>query len=435
VKATQPVAWHLKPARPLGRRSALANFGAQGTALLCLTIASLVVARANGSEVLGEYALLRVLPWLTGIVLSLGLPMASAYFLAGARSLDARLRPTLLVLVTAAAMGGAAVWCLGAPLVRRWFFPTVPEPLLLLAAVCVVTQLVTVWAKACCQGQADLLGANIVIITEELWFLPAYGTAILLGLDGMTAVVAGLIFGGTLALATALGRLAQTGFFRDLGRPAYRLVREIAAFGARGELGNVLWLMNLRLDFLVLSVLGGPSALGLYAVASKFAELMRLPATAVNYVLYPRFAHAEPMAARADFRRLLPRAVLLTIAATPVLAVAVVQLLPRIYGSEFSAAVVPACVLLVGLAVEGAAAVASAYLWGIGRPGLNTAAMCAGVVVTVALDLTLIPGHGALGAAVASSAAYLLTTGLLTLFARRCSPVFPSPASVIDRAP
>jgi len=71
--------------------------------------------------------------------------------------------------------------------------------------------------------------------------------------------------------------------------------------------------------------------------------------------------------------------------------------------------------------VEGAAAVSSAFLWGVGRPGANSWAMGIGVVVTVTLDFLLIPSHGAVGAAIASSVAYVVTTALLAAFTRRIS--------------
>ncbi len=91
--------------------------------------------------------------------------------------------------------------------------------------------------------------------------------------------------------------------------------------------------------------------------------------------------------------------------------------LPALYGAQFDAAVGLAQLLLVGLSVEGAAGVISAYLYGIGRPGLNSIAMGAGVVLTVVLDLILVPRWGASGAAVASTAAYLVTTAsLLVVF-------------------
>jgi O-antigen/teichoic acid export membrane protein len=42
--------------------------------------------------------------------------------------------------------------------------------------------------------------------------------------------------------------------------------------------------------------------------------------------------------------------------------------------------------------------------------------MAAGLAVTVALDLILIPAHGALGAAIASAAAYMTTSLALLWF-------------------
>jgi O-antigen/teichoic acid export membrane protein len=75
-------------------------------------------------------------------------------------------------------------------------------------------------------------------------------------------------------------------------------------------------------------------------------------------------------------------------------------------------------VLLVGLAAGGVIGVISAYLQGVGRPGLYSAAIGAGLPVTVALDLLLIPPFGVMGAAVASTAAYVTTTAVLVAMFR-----------------
>jgi O-antigen/teichoic acid export membrane protein len=169
-----------------------------------------------------------------------------------------------------------------------------------------------------------------------------------------------------------------------------------------------------------------------YAVASKFAELMRLPATALNYVLYPRFARVSAEVAGQEANRLLPRAAAVTVAMTPILAIASVYLLPLLYGKAFQGAVLPSCILLGGLAVEGAAAVASAYLCGTGRPGANSWGMGVGVAVTITLDILLIPGHEAVGAAIASTVAYLATTCLLTALTRVLTARTARPATVVE---
>jgi O-antigen/teichoic acid export membrane protein len=162
----------------------------------------------------------------------------------------------------------------------------------------------------------------------------------------------------------------------------------------------------------ILGALVGPGVLGVYAVASKYAELLRLPGLAVTYVLYPRLAGRQPAEASRAVANLLPRAFGLTVlAAVPL--VAAVPLLPMIYGDSFSGAVVPAYILLFGLVGEGVAGLISAYLYGVGRPGANSLALAVSVVVTIVLDILLIPHHYAVGAAVASAAAYITSSAAL----------------------
>jgi lipopolysaccharide/colanic/teichoic acid biosynthesis glycosyltransferase len=218
---------------------------------------------------------------------------------------------------------------------------------------------------------------------------------------------------------TGLARLLRRGYFAGWGRPSRALAKEIAAFGGRGQLGNLLWLMNLRFDFILLGALAGPAVLGIYAVASKAAELMRLVPTAINYVLYPRFARLGARRATSEARRLLPQSTALTLAMTPILLVAAYVGLPIVYGPAFRSAVLPAEIIIIGLSVEGAAAVASAYLVGRGHPGLNSVGMGIGATITVILDIILIPRLGALGGAITSAVTYLATTTVLVGLARR----------------
>lgn len=404
--------------RPASRQ-VMTNLGAQGGALACVSVASLLVARIGGPTVLGYYALLRVLPWLFGVIISCGLPTAAAYFMAGDRGKDRRSRPTITALALAGAAVSALAWIGCAAPFHHVFFREMPLDLVLAMTVSVVTSLINVTAKACCQGSGDIAGANLLIVAEEFWFIPTYVTVRLVtGEGGLTLMVASLIFSGLLYTVTALVRLTRRGFFRGWGLPEPRMARQVVTFGARGQLGNLLWLTNLRFDFVLIGALAGPAVLGVYAVASKFAELMRLVPTAVNYVLYPRFAHAGRATATAEARRLLPLSTALTVAVTPFLAAATLIALPLLYGEAYRGAVRPAEIIIIGLSVEGAAAVASAYLVGIGRPGLNSVGMGVGTVITVTLDVLLIPRMGAMGGAITSAVTYLTTTTVLFLLAR-----------------
>ncbi len=400
-------------------KQVIGNLGAQGGALACVSVASLLVARIGGPTVLGYYALLRVLPWLLGVVVSCGLPTASAYFLAGEHGKDRRVRPTLAIMAVVGAAVSAVVWLALAIPFHDVFFKQMPIELVVAMAISVVTWLWNVTAKACCQGSGDISGANLLIVAEEFWFVPVYtALRVWTGKGGVTLVVAALIVSGALYTVTAILRLWSRGFFSHWGRPSFSLAGRIAAFGARGQLGNMLWLTNLRFDFVLLGALAGPAVLGVYAVASKFAELMRLVPTAVNYVLYPRYARLGRVKATAEARKVLPRITALTVAMTPFLAGATVIALPILYGPAFHGAILPAEVIIIGLSIEGAAAVSSAYLLGLGRPGLNSVGMGVGAAITVTLDVILIPRFGAMGGAITSAVTYLTTTMVLVLLAR-----------------
>jgi lipopolysaccharide/colanic/teichoic acid biosynthesis glycosyltransferase/O-antigen/teichoic acid export membrane protein len=410
--------------RPFGvvTGATVTNLAAQGGALASVSLASLMVARVGGPAVVGEYALIRVLPWLFGVIFSCGLPTASAFFLAGNRAQDSSLRPTLALMTVTGATAGTAAWLVCAEPFRALFFKQLPLRLVAIMGVLVITQLITITAKGCCQGSGDIAGANLVIVAEELWFVFVFPVVHFLNIGhGVTTVVLALIISGTLAAVTGLIRLLRRRFFASWGRPSAAMAKRIAAFGARGQLGNMLWLMNLRFDFILLGALAGPAVLGIYAVASKFAELMRLVPTAINYVLYPRFARLEPGEATAEARKLLPRAMALTLVMTPFLAAFCYVALPLLYGRAFQGAVLPAEVIIVGLSIEGAAAVASAYLLGSGRPGLNSVGMGVGAVITLTLDVMLIPRYGAMGGAVTSAITYLASTTTLVYLARRAA--------------
>jgi O-antigen/teichoic acid export membrane protein len=411
------------------------NVGARVAAMVSLAVATVVVARVGGPTAVGIYALMRVLPGLTGVLLSAGLPGAIAYFIAGPRRDDRHLRPSLLLMMAGGAVVGTVLWWAGTPVLHRVFFSKLSTGLVILAGLSVFTQLTVATAKSCSQGGDDLPGANRVIVFEEFMFLPAYPLVLLFGAHGLAAMIIALIVADVFAAVPSWWRLARRGFFRDWGTPSLDLVKEVAGYGLRGQVGGLMTLLNLRLDFTILGAMAGPAVLGTYAIASKFAELLKVPALAFTYVLYPRFSREDPVSATKAARSMMRRAgPLVALAAIP-LGLAATWVIPNIYGHKFSPGVGQAHVLLLGLAGEGVAGIISGYLYGRGRPGLNSLAMGAGVVITVVMDATLIGRYGAMGAAVASTTAYLTSTAVLVLCFRKVAAKTTGGRDAPARAP
>lgn len=411
------------------------NVVALAGSMAALGVATLWVARIGGPIAVGDYALLRILPWLLAVIVSGGLAGSIAYFLAGPTRGDSRVQSTVIAIATMSAVAGAVLWVIGTPLLHRVFFKDVAAGVVVWVAIRVALRLFVITGKAAAQGTGDLTGSNRTILLEELMFLPAYGSLLSAHVHGMGAVIGALILADLVTGLVAWTRLLRRGFLVDAARPSLQLARQIYVFGTRGQLGSLVSLLNLRFDFVFLAAIAGPAALGIYAVASKYAEVVRVVPIAANWVLYPRFARSEMAAATASSRRLMPRAGAVTAGIALPLGLAAGAVVPILFGGIFQGAVLPAQILLIGLAAEGIAGVTTAFLFGRGRPGLNSLAAGAGLVVTLSLDVILIPRMGAVGAAIASSAAYLTTTvTLLALYrhvTRSTSPT-SSPTAVID---
>jgi O-antigen/teichoic acid export membrane protein len=319
----------------------------------------------------------------------------------------------------AGGVAGVALWLAISPLLQSLVFTELTLGLVMLASVNVFTQLMVATGKACCQGSGDLPGANRVILFEELMFLPAFGLVSVLGLHGYLGIMVGLELGQVITFTFAWRRLIVRSFFHKALKPSWTLTKRIISYGFRGQVGGAMTLLNLRLDFIIVSVVAGSATLGVYAIASKFSELLRVPGVAITYVLYPKFARDGTARATERVRELLPKVTLLmAFGFAPILLFASF-LIPDIYGAKFSGAVTPSQILVGGLALQGLAGVITAFLYGVGRPGLNSLAMAAGLVMTVTLDILLIPRFGVIGAASASAVSYTTSTLTLVFFYAR----------------
>ena len=402
-------------------RSVLGNVGARVVALVSVAVVTVLVARTGGAGDVGLLALMRVLPGLVGVVAACGLPGAMGYFVAGPDASHPRLWPTVVAGLVAGAAVGTAAWVLLSPVVHEHLMATTSTAVVLATGATVASQLPVAVGKSCLQALGDHRGSNIATAAEEAVFLPAFLGLWAFGARGGWLLVAALLVADVVVAGYAWLRIARHVHRRGgrlTGRADLGLAGRMVAFGSRGQVGGILSLLNLRLDVVVLGALTGPAQVGVYVVASKYAELLRLPGLALTWVTYPAFAGRGGREWRHTWLRV-GRLVGLGAVAATLVASSAPLVLPLAYGDAFRDAVWPAVWISLGLVAEPAAGVGSGYLLGTGRPGLSSLVLGGGFLVTLGLDLALIPGFGSVGAAWASAVAYLFTDVLLVLAWRR----------------
>jgi O-antigen/teichoic acid export membrane protein len=406
------------------------NMAGRIGALASLGVATIMVARIGGPKLVGAFTLVRILPGLLCQLSSAGLPGAAPFFLARSSDYDqSRVRPTLAWLTVLGATLSGIGWLALSPLFYLLFFKSFGIWVTIAAAAPACTQGFVSVGKGLLQGTDDQPGASLAIAVEEFVFLPIY-LVILTGWYGPGALITGLVLADVAAAAWIARRLARRGFFTGWGRADRRLGRSIAGYGFRGYLGQLIDLLQLRFDMALLGALAGPKVLGVYTVASKFAELVQLPGLAVNYVLYPDFAKEDrETATKRTSRLILPALAVSALAALP-LALIAGTALPWVFGDVFDDAVVPTYIRLAGVVTFGVTGLVMAYLYGVGRPGAASTGQGIGLVVVVVLGAVLIPAHGAVGAAVATSISFVATTAALLVWFQRVKNTAPEPPAL-----
>jgi len=187
------------------------------------------------------------------------------------------------------------------------------------------------------------------------------------------------------------------------------------SFGARGQLGNLATFFNYRLDVFIVNYYLDASQVGLYSVGVLVSEaLWQLP-HAASLALFPRTVRTLHQGAT-EFTCFVIRQVLLTAClSSAALALLSPFVIPLIFGARFVPSVPVIWWILPGIIALSVAKVICADLAARGKPEFSSIFAFVALVVTVALDLLLIPRMGIKGAALASSATYIVQTSLLLL--------------------
>jgi len=375
---------------------------------MVLTVANAaIIARWLGPDGKGAYTLATLMPFMLALFLSGGIGLANVYF-AGSQRIDvARLTANTLaytLMATAAAALIVAVLILSGAL-ARWM-PGVPMPVVILASFWLPLSLLNSLLLNILQGLRRIREVNFANLTQALVTLATTGIFVIMLGWGLVGAVVATWLGAAAALTMAVRYLRREGAsFRPRWDAA--VMRPTIAYGLRGHIGSIFQFLNYRLDTFIVNGFLGTSGVGFYGSAVSLGELLWQFPTAVGFVIFTKSSASRPE----EMNRFTPRVLKLTlgilIVGAVMLALAGPLLIEILYGPAFAPSYRPLLALLPGIVFMGGGKVLANEMAGRGHLQYNS--ICAGLslVLTVILDLTLIPRFGAVGAAAASSLAYL----------------------------
>lgn len=392
----------------------IAKFGATGLSAL----AAIVTAWSLGSAGVGVFGLIRAIPAVLQLFTEAGVSAASSYLVNRRKHAAQAVLSNALAWGLCVAVVDFAVWAVAADFLNDRFLGGLSAGALFWAGAIAPLSVLQEQVDELLRANQRYRFANLTRLVAELGTLVALLFLYLTNDLTLAGLVVCVLFGRLAALAVGTARIMTLGLRL---RPKFdaAILRESLRFGVRAQIGDAINILNYRLDHLILAALTNTNVVGVYVVGSKCAEIFRFLPGAVRFVLEPKIAQiSREDAIAAVWRTFWP--VLTMNAAIMAVAFLTGPLLIPVFFDEWSTeAVRPFQILLAGLCAMGGTGVIAGYNLGHGQPLLNAYSVAGGLVVTVALDVALIPSYGAVGAAIASSIAYSVSAAvLLMIFVR-----------------
>jgi O-antigen/teichoic acid export membrane protein len=406
--------------RGLGLREIVSLVGAnllQRVGSLILQISAVVLlAHMLGPEGYGQYAVAILLPGVLAVVLSLGMRAASVYALGRGALIHVVLRWNLRLGSLVVACGAALSAILVAHASDR-LFPGIPPQLLWIGAC----GFPAVWfynsLSSMLHGIQDFRRYNLTMLINPAAALVAVILLVWIAGSGASGAVVAWASGQMCGLALSAWFVRQHCAAESANAPSNSPERPDLKYGLKSYLSHILAFLNYRLDIFLVNLFLGPAGAGIYTVAVRIAEQLWLIPAAAATVLLPRLAGLH--AAEETRRQLTPivaRWVTLAglgIAVT--LAATVDWIVNLAFGPDYAQTAAVLRWLLPGIVAYTSVMVLSPDLMARGRPDLNGWAAGVSLAVNVVGNLILIPRYGVIGAALASTLAYVIA-GLITIW-------------------
>jgi len=387
------------------RRALLGRIGVKAVASvmviraisLCGNVFSgLLTAAFLGPDGRGEQAAMILAPTVLTPLCTFGLHASLVYSIRSDPEHGSRYFGAALILTCIAGLGAAG---LGYLLIPTWLghysAETVSVARLLLVAVPIGVVTPSLMAVLEANGHFVLASSTL--------YIGSLGTAALLGmlaasgwLTAMSAAVAYVIP----AVPTLIYLMVHAWrVIRPMMTMATPYPQRLLRYGLQFYGVDILGVLSGYLDQVVIVFLLQPAAVGAYVVAISLSRVLFIAQGAVSTVLFPSIAALEPTVVVDMVARATRITTLVNTAGAMGLAIVGPWLLLLLYGTRFSAAVVPFLILLAEAVVTSAARTLSQAFSGTGRPSMVTVMEGVGVGASFAAMLIVVPAWGIVGAA------------------------------------
>lgn len=380
-------------------------------------LTSVIVARTLGVEGKGIYALVLMVGSLLVLFFSLGLGNSITYYTASKQySTRFLFSFSLLATIIISAFGGALFFFAYERYLSARILAGVTLQHVWLILLSLPFSLLTTFLSSIVHGKQEFIEFNLITLSRVYSNLVFQIVSYFLqgGIPG--AIWAWLA-------SNILSTLVTLWYVRDDIRLTLTIprvmLRPLSSYGMKNYITNLLTFFNLRLDTFFVNYFSGASMVGLYTTGVSVAELVWYVPNAIGSALFPKSSSMPKETASRLTAQICRQALFLSTLLVLASALLGPLMIPLIYGQDFAASVTPFLWLLPGILGISLSKIISSNLGGIGKPQFATYTSIITVIITVVLDLLLIPVYSIAGAAIASTIAYLVSASFLVYWFKR----------------
>lgn len=182
-------------------------------------------------------------------------------------------------------------------------------------------------------------------------------------------------------------------------------------YGFKSYLSNMITFLNYRLDTFIIKALSTTVSVGQYSLAVNLVEQVWIFSTSISTVMFPYVTSIENDEEKSKITSTTFKIVMvITLIIIGFLYFTADLIITMIYDKQYSDSIAPFKVLLLGIFSLSLGRILANDIAARGKPELNALSNLIGLVINVTMNIILIPKMGIVGAAVATSASYTITS-------------------------
>lgn len=201
--------------------------------------------------------------------------------------------------------------------------------------------------------------------------------------------------------------------------PDFHLFRQSLRYGLIIYIGYIANQLHYRVDQIMLNTMMGSTAVGIYSVGVRWAEMLFMLDAAISESAFYRISSLPAHESRQLTIRLFKVQILISGGGALGLAIITYPMITILYGDAFKDAVVPLLILLPGVSFWSISKLLSTHIaYNRGMFILPMLVSGIGLALNIILNMLFIPVWGILGAAWASTISYSMNFLLIALIFR-----------------